>query len=377
MNITKRTWAEIDIAAAKHNFEYIKKSAPLSEIMAVVKADAYGHSAEILAPLYEKWGAEYFAVSNIDEAVSLRNYGIHKPILILGYTPIENTAQLIEFDITQAVYSEEYAEMLNREAESLNKKVKVYIKLDTGMGRIGFNCRDESLPEITKAINAANLPYFKTEGVFMHFALADRNKENEDGFTDIQYKLFNLAKEKFINAGINVHFACCNSAAILNDAEKNTDICRPGIILYGLSPDNSLDRYKELVPVMTLKSVVSNIKYIKKGETVSYGRTFKAEKDTKVATISIGYADGYPRALSNKGFVFINGKKAPVIGRVCMDQIMICADGIDMKIGDTAELFGKNISVSELAELTGTINYEIVCGITHRVPRISVNGENL
>lgn len=377
MSFVRRTWAEIDIAALKSNFEYIKKCAGNSEIMAVVKTDAYGHSTDITVPVLDKAGASHFAVSNIDEAVQLREIGIHKPILILGYTPVSEAETLAQNDITQAVFSLDYAKMLSENAQKCGKSVKIYIKLDTGMGRIGFDCRDESLPEIEDAIKASRLPNLETVGVFMHFAVSDRDISSEDGFTDRQYSLFCTAKKRLSDAGINVVSACCNSAAILNDKKKNTGICRPGIILYGLSPDNNTARYPELIPVMTLKTVVSHIKTLKCGETVSYGRTFKADRDMKVATLTAGYGDGYPRLLSNKGYVFINGKKAPIIGRVCMDQMIINADGLDIKIGDEAELFGKNVSVSELAGMIGTINYELVCDVNKRVPRIPINGEKI
>lgn len=377
MSYTRRTWAEIDLAALKHNFDYIRRCAGSSEIMAVVKADAYGHGTENTVLLLDRFGAECFAVSNVDEASELREMGIKKPILILGYTPSEETERLINGDITQAVFSLDYAKEISNKAQKCGKKVKAFLKLDTGMGRIGFNCREEALPEIDDAITAAKLPFIDTKGVFMHFSVSDRDRDSEDGFTDRQYSLFCAAKKRLADAGINVVSACCNSAAILNDKEKNSGICRPGIILYGLNPDNSDNRYPELVPVMTLKSVVSQVKTIKKGETVSYGRTFTADKDMTVATVCSGYGDGYPRALSNKGFVFVKGNRAPIIGRVCMDQFIINADGLDLEAGDEVELFGKNLPVSELARLTDTINYEIVCQITKRVPRITVNGDKI
>ena len=278
---------------------------------------------------------------------------------------------LCENSITQCVYCSDYAQKLSLVAAKQNVKIKVHIKLDTGMSRIGFDCKNERLLGINEAISAAKLPNFIFEGVFTHFAVADRIAETEDGFTDIQYDLFNKAIEEFQKVGLNPQVChCCNSAAILSDNEKHLNAVRPGIILYGLAPDKAMELKDDYIPVMTLKSVVSMVKYIEKGDTVNYGRTFKAEK-MKVATISAGYADGYPRILSNRGYVLIKGKKAPIIGRICMDQMSVDISGIDgVDIGDEVILFGKELPVEEIATLSNTINYEIVCGISSRVPRI-------
>ena len=373
MNFLHRTWAEIDTSALIHNFNIIKKEAGNSKIMAVVKADAYGHSARFAAPVLQENGADYFAVSNIEEAITLRGCGITKPILILGYTPVSMASQLFFNDIIQAVFSPEYARDLSKAAVKENLKIKIHIKLDTGMGRIGFDCRDEDLSGIEDAISAARLPGFVFEGIFTHFSVSDRTPDEEDGFTDSQYNRFSTAVNRFEEAGLKPKFThCCNSAAFCLDNDKHMDICRPGIILYGLTPSASLTLKENFVPVMTLKSVVSMVKDIKKGDTVNYGRTFKADKKMRIATITAGYADGYPRALSNKGYVIIKGKKAPIIGRICMDQLSVDVSHIpQVSQGDEVILFGKDLPVEELANICGTINYEIVCGISPRVPRIT------
>lgn len=380
MNFLHRTWAEIDTDALLHNFNIIKSEADGAKLMAVVKADAYGHSARYIAPLLEENGASAFAVSNIEEAITLRGCGITKPILILGYTPVSMASQLYTNDITQCVFSPEYAKMLSDEAVELGIRIKIHIKLDTGMSRIGFDCRDNSLTGIGEAIAAARLKGFIFDGIFTHFAVSDRNEQEEDGFTDEQYSRFISGIEKFKKAGLKPNYChCCNSAALCLDGDKHLDMCRPGIILYGLTPSSNLKLKEDFIPVMTVKSVVSMVKEIKAGDTVNYGRTFKADKKMKIATVTAGYADGYPRLLSNKGYVIINGKRARIIGRICMDQMSVDVTDIDgVKQGDEVILFGKELPVEELADLCGTINYEIICGISPRVPRIIIkNGSNL
>ena len=374
MDFLHRTWAEIDINALIHNFKIIKSKADGCRVMAVVKADAYGHSVQNIAPVLQENGADAFAVSNIEEAITLRGCGITKPILILGYTPVSMAPQLVINDITQCVFSFEYAKGLSESAVKSGVNVKIHIKLDTGMGRIGFDCRDSSLCGIDEAIKSATLDGLLLDGIFTHFASSDRNETEEDGFTDKQYELFTSGIKRFNDAGLypkNCH--CCNSAAFCLDDGKHLDMCRTGIILYGLTPSATLKLKEDFIPVMTVKSVVSMVKKIKAGDTVNYGRTFKAKNQMTVATITAGYADGYPRILSNKGYVLINGKKAPIVGRICMDQLSVDVSNIeDVKQGDEVILFGRELPVEELAEMCGTINYEIVCGISPRVPRIVV-----
>ncbi len=374
MDFLHRTWAEIDINALLHNFNLIKEMANGSKIMAVVKANAYGHSVCDIAPCLQESGADYFAVSNIDEALQLRNCGITKPVLILGYTPAELVKQLAGNNISQCVYSLEYAKMLSENALKSKVKLNVHIKLDTGMSRLGFNCRTDLLEELDAAIVAAKLEGFLLEGIFTHFSSADRSASEEDGFTDLQYKRFADCVEKFKAEGITAPLChCCNSAGLILDPAKHLDICRPGIILYGLSPSAAPELKCDLLPVMTLKSVVSMVKEINKGDAVSYGKTFIADKKMKIATVAAGYADGYPRLLSSKGYVLINGKKANILGKVCMDQMCIDVSNIDnVNIGDEAILFGKELPVEILADLCNTINYEIVCGISPRVPRVII-----
>ena len=369
-NILRRTWAEIDTDALIHNFNIIKNTAK-SKVCAVVKANAYGHNVHFVAPLLQKAGADFFAVSNVEEAIELREIGITKPILVLGYTPYDFADKLNSYDISQCVYSLEYANGLSSVATKNNLKIKIHLKFDTGMSRIGFDCRNDNLNGINDAVNSAKLDGLVLEGVFTHFAVSDRNPSQEDGFTDQQYKRFCKAIDILNDNNLNPEYKhCCNSAAICLDDDKHLNMCRAGIILYGLTPSSDLTLPQDFIPVMEFKSVVSQVKKISTGDTVSYGRTFTATNDMTIATICAGYADGYPRLLSNKGYVLINGKRANIVGRVCMDQF--CVDVTDIpnvNQGDVALLWGKELPVEKVAELIGTINYELVCGVSKRVIR--------
>ncbi len=372
MEFFHRTWAEIDLTALKNNITYIKSAAKNAKVMAVVKANAYGHGVEYVAPFLEQAGADCFAVSNLDEALQLRALGIRKNVLILGYTPVDAVELLAQNRISQCVYCKDYAVALSDKAEKAGVTLKIHIKLDSGMSRLGFDCRSEELKGIEEALFCAKLPNFELEGIFTHFAVADRTPLTEDGFTDSQYARFKAAAEYLEKNGLKPELVhCCNSAATLLDKDKQLDLVRPGIILYGLSHSGIAEKDPNLTPVMTLKSVVSMVKYINAGDSVNYGKTFTATHTMRIATVAVGYADGYPRLLSNQAYVLINGKKAPIIGRICMDQMSVDVSEIeDVSIGDEVILFGKELPLESLAELCSTIPYEIVCNISPRVPRI-------
>ena len=382
MKLLKRTWAEIDLDALCENYQNIKLRAAERGITAVVKADAYGHGAAEIAPTLQSLGCESFAVSNIEEAVRLRDYGIKRPILILGYTPPEYADILAKNDITQAVFSYRYAEKLNCAALQKGVSVKCHIKVDTGMGRIGFDCRtdggiESSLPEIAALKDLTGL---EINGIFMHFSVADSPEHSDEEFCDSQYEKFSKTVSALKERGMDFKYVhCCNSAAMCLQEPARGNFVRPGNILYGLRPSTDISVGFELKPVMSLKSVVSMVKTIECGDYVSYGRTFRADKKMTVATVAIGYADGYPRGLSNKGRVIINGQYAPIIGRICMDQLVVDVSGItDVSEGDTVTLMGADgnasITADEIAEICSTINYEIVCGISQRVPRVYLKG---
>ncbi|MBE6765414.1 MAG: alanine racemase [Ruminococcaceae bacterium] len=377
----RRTWVEIDLDAIGHNYRLIRKKAGQVPVMCIVKADAYGHGVEHIALEYQRLGAKWLGVSNIEEAMELRRYGIDREILILGYTPPEAAAQLAEYEITQAVFSLGYAESLSQAALSLGCSVKCHIKADTGMGRIGLNCRAQQ--SISAAADEAEkicrLDGLCINGIFTHFAVAD-DGENGEGFTRAQYSNFIDIISALNKRGISFKYRhCCNSAATLEYPDMHLDLVRPGIILYGLSPSGCMRGKYDLRPVMQLRSVVSMIKKLEAGATVSYGRIFTAERDMVLATVPIGYADGFPRILSGNQELIVRGKRVPIVGRVCMDQLMIDVSDVEgVTEGDTVTIFGKDgdeeITVDELADKLGTINYELVCRMARRVPRIYHRG---
>lgn len=378
----KRTWAEIDLDAALHNFTVIKNQAGRSGVMAVVKADACGHGARVLSRLYEDNGADAFAVSNLEEGVQLRRWGISKPILVLGYTPPEEAWTLAAENIAQALFSAEYAERLSRFASEAGVTVRVHIKVDTGMGRLGFDCRREEhiAASAQKAAQAVRLPGLTAEGIFTHFASADRDGDPDDSFTAGQYARFRAAAEAVEAAGVPLPYKhCCNSAGLMLHPDMGLDLVRPGIILHGLTPSPGLPFMDRFKPTLSLKSTVSFVKPLEAGDTVSYGRTYKAERPMTAATVAIGYADGYPRLLSGRGRVLLRGRSAPIIGRVCMDQLVVDVTAIPgVKEGDVVTLIGRDgaerLPAEEIAGLAGTINYETMCNISRRVPRVYLKG---
>lgn len=378
MNFVKRTWAEISIDSIIHNFNEIKsKVNEKSKICCVIKADGYGHGAAELANIYEELGADFFAVSNVDEGIEIRNSGCKQPIVILGYTPVADAKRLSDYDISQAVFSLEYAKSLSDECVKQNCTCKIHIKVDTGMSRIGFMCQqfprdDYSIKEI---LEACNLPNLSLEGLFTHFCVSDEAEEGRE-FTQRQYQNFIYVKDSLQSNGINIEYVhCSNSGAIEDYPDTYCDMVRAGIILYGLSPSQKLCDKLDLIPAMTLKTTVAYVKNLKKGSDISYGRTFTAPKDMKIATVPIGYADGYIRSNAKDGYMLVNGKKAKIVGRICMDQTMLDVTDIDdVKTGDEVIVFGtgKNgePTADTIAKNTDTINYEVVCLVGKRVPRI-------
>ncbi len=382
----RRTWAEVDIDAVKHNFKEIRKAvSPDAKIMCVIKADAYGHGAIFLGKLYEELGAGYFAVSNIEEALQLRENGITLPVLILGFTPACMAKELADNNISQAVFSEEYAKELSDEALKNDVNVKIHIKLDTGMSRIGFMYQNkerdgDSVSQIERACKFSNL---SCEGIFTHFAVSDEADEGREE-TLRQFDCFSSAVNKLREDGFEfpiVH--CSNSGAIIDYKQAHFNCVRAGIILYGLSPSAKLSQKLDLRPAMQIKSVIAQVKTVEPGTPVSYGGTFVTAQPTKIATVPIGYADGYTRNLGNRAYMTVKGKKAPIIGRVCMDQLMLDVSDIEnVRSGDEVTVIGdgsdNTMSFDEMAELTGTINYELVCLVGKRVPRVYIHhGKNV
>ncbi len=379
MNYLHRAWAEIDLDALVHNFKVIKEMTD-AKIFSVVKANAYGHSVPLIAKRLDQGGTDYFAVSNIDEARELRVLGIEKPILILGYTPPFLAEELYKNNIIQAVFSAEYAQKLNDFANDKGVKVKAHLKLDTGMGRIGFDCRTSDFSGLKDALEALSLENLIFSGIFTHFPVADSENAADKDYTTEQYGRFLEAVSRLEEKGFSFEIKhCCNSAATLLYPEKHLDAIRPGIILYGLTPSADIKLSEKFKPVMTFKAAVSMVKTVDANQSISYGRTYKPEKPTKIATITAGYADGLPRLLSSCGEVLIKGQRAKIVGRICMDQF--CADVTDIdgvSEGDTVVLFGSGLPVGEVGEKGKTNKYEIVCGQSKRVPRIYIeNGKEI
>ena len=371
----ERVKAVVSLDAIAHNFAEMKKNiAKGTKIVAVIKADGYGHGAEAIARLIEDydyiWG---FAVATPEEALQLRTFGVKKPILILGIVFEEYFTQMIAKEIRLTVCTYEMAQKLSEEAQRQGRDVHIHIGLDTGMSRIGFADRQESVEEIKKI---SQLPNLKIEGLFTHFARADETDRSPA--IDQLNRYLNFAK-LLEDAGIQIPMKhCSNSAGIIRVPEANLNAVRAGITIYGIYPSNEVERdIVKLIPAMELKSHISYIKTVEPGAAFSYGGTFTAKKEMKVATIPVGYADGYPRSLSNKGWVLIHGKKAPILGRVCMDQFMVDITKIpDAKAGDEVTLIGKDgkefISIEKFGDLSGRFSYEFACDISKRVPRVYI-----
>lgn len=380
----KRFWAEIDVNAAEKNFNIIKsKLSKGTRLCCVVKANAYGHGAVYLSKLYERLGADFFAVSNIEEAMQLRNNGIVTPILILGYTPASCASILAENNISQTVFSYSYARELSKCARADGVNVKIHIKLDSGMGRIGFDCIHGG-KEITDTVcEVCSMDGLLPEGIFTHFAVADEGVDGRD-YTRTQYERFTSAVDEIEKGGIAFEIKhCANSATTLEYPEYHMDMVRVGVVLYGVAPSLKVRGCEELSPVMSLKSVISMIKEIEAGDTVSYGCTFKAEKKTKIATAPVGYADGFWRSNADNGTqLLIRGQRVNIVGRVCMDQLMLdVTDVKGVREGDYITVIGSDkgelITADELAKRNGTIGYEMICSIGERVPRFYIRDHEI
>jgi len=372
-------WAEINLDNLAHNIREVRRVVRKSSLVtAVIKADAYGHGAVATAKTFLDNGADRLAVATLSEAIELRKSGIIAEILILGYTPESQNYIAIENNIIQTIYNYDAAASISKTAQKLGKIAKVHIKVDTGMGRIGFLTNKEALDNIK---NIFELPNIFVEGIFTHFAKADEtNKES----TKRQFEKFDWMLRNIEALGINIPIKhVSNSATIIDLPEYNLDMVRAGIMLYGLYPSDEVEKERvELRPAMTLKAKISNVKNVPKGTEISYGGIFTTSQDSKIATIPIGYADGFTRMLINKAEVSIKDKRVAVIGRICMDQSMIDVSNVDnVSIGDEVIIFGDGSSnsphIDEIAKKLGTINYEIVCMVSKRVPRVYIKDKRI
>lgn len=369
-----RTWAEIDLDAAQSNYKALRARANGKMICAVVKADAYGHGAARLARLYEELGADYLAVSNFAEACELRRSGISLPILVLGYVSPMCAASAYKYNITLTLYSLPFAEALSKCAAECGATVGVHLKFDTGMGRIGFFPKESGENSLPDAYRAATLPGIEVCGAFTHFASADGGTSDADEqYTRRQFALFLSSCDYMRDRGIDLPLChCSNSAAFLDYPDLSCQMVRLGISLYGLSPSAYIRNPLSLKPVMTLKSIISSMKILHKGEALGYGRAFVAVRDTVVATVPVGYADGVFRSASDGGAVLtVLGKPARILGRVCMDQLMTDVTDIGASVFDGVSIYGAALeSADSFAARCGTVGYECVCAVGRRVPRI-------
>lgn len=375
--VLRRTWAEIDLDALAHNYQQARRLiGPKTKYLGVVKADAYGHGAVQVSRKLEALGADYLAVSSLDEARELRHGGIRMPILILGHTPPEMVSQLIQYNITQTVSAQAKAEAYSAAAAECGGTLKVHIKVDTGMSRLGFLIRGRHFDGGMEAIAAScALPHLEAEGIFTHFAASDEDDEASEAYTREQFGVFTQAIDALAARGQTFAIRhCANSGALARYPEMYLDMVRPGIALYGVGADA---RRLDLRPVMALRSCVSTIKVFDPETDVSYGRTFRTTERTRIGVLPIGYADGLFRGLSNRMAVQTGQGPAPIRGRICMDMTMVDLSGLpEVHVGDAVELFGRHQRVDDLADILGTIPYELTCAVSRRVPRLYMkNGE--
>ncbi|HJC74115.1 MAG TPA: alanine racemase [Candidatus Mediterraneibacter faecavium] len=372
-----RVCAEIDLDAIAYNMEQMRnRIGGDAKLIAVVKTDGYGHGAVPIAQMFEEfsyvWG---YAVACLEEAADLREHGIKKPVLVLGCVFPDQYEDMLNYDIRPAVYTEEMADAISGTAVRLGKTAHFHIKIDTGMGRIGFPVSEESADIIERI---SRLPNVRLEGMFTHFAKAD---ETDKTYTMMQHERFMWMKEQIEERGVSIrYFDCDNSAGIIDLPDMRHDLARAGISTYGMYPSDEVKKEAvDLKPALRLTSHVTYVKDVAAGTPISYGGTFVAPEQMKVATIPVGYGDGYPRSLSNKGYVLIHGKRARILGRVCMDQFMVDVTDIpDTKFMDPVTLIGEDggdrITVEDLSELSGRFNYEFVCCLGKRIPRVYKRG---
>lgn len=369
-----RAWVDIDLDALAHNYHAIRDwtrheaSGPV-KVLGMVKANAYGHGAPVIGKKLQELGAEMLAVACLDEAVQLRRAGVTIPILCLGQTPVELAGDLLEYDVTQTVGDLELGRALSAAAAAAGKELAIHIKLDTGMGRLGFTWREGSQGATVEEIKAlCALPGLRAEGMFTHFAAADEDVD----YTELQGRRFQEARAVLEQAGIHLkNYHCASSAAVLNYPWTHMNMVRPGIAMYGHYPDPASEIRGEprLMPVMTLKARVTSVRTMPVGAKLGYGCTATLTKESRVAVLSIGYADGLPRSLSNKLQVKLHGTPCPILGRICMDMCMADVTALpQVRVGDVAVIYDKDLN--RIAEQAGTITDELVCRVSGRVPRV-------
>ena len=384
MEFLKRTWAEISLDNLTYNYNQLRSHVPATtRFLGVVKADAYGHGAVTVSRHLEKLGAEFLAVSNLEEAEQLRKGGVHLPILLLGYTPPQFAEYEADNGVRQEVNAIDYARQLNARLEGTGKQLKIHLKLDTGMSRLGFFAynRPETIDEL---VEISKMPNLYIEGVFQHFCVADSHKEECQDFTRVQFGRFTAMLEEMAQHGIEPEIRhCCNSAATILHPEYAMDMIRPGIATYGFAPDPCMEGDMDLRPLLSWRTTISQIKDFDEGITVSYGRLWTTPSKRRIAVIPIGYADGLSRRLTNQVEFLLRGKRVRQVGRICMDMCMIDVTDIpEAQVGDTVTILGRDgdeiCRCEDMAEKLETITYEVTCDINKRVPRIFLeNGEEV
>lgn len=382
MDYLKRTWAEISLDNLNHNYHALREKLPSEcRFLGVVKADAYGHGAVPVSRHLKELGTEFLAVSNFEEATQLRCNGIRGPILILGYTPVKYAEDLAKMGIRQEVHSLEYARALNERLKGLHRRLRVHIKLDTGMSRLGFFAynHEQTVEELKEVARMDNL---LIEGIFTHFPVADSIDGADENFTRTQFERFTSMLTTLQGVGIKPEIRhCCNSGASILYPEYAMDMIRPGIATYGVLPSGDLRGRIDLKPVMSLRSTIFQIRDFEPNITVSYGRTYTTRDPERIAVVGIGYADGLSRSFSNNISFLLHGKRVPQVGRICMDMCMIDISKVpEAQVNDVVTVFGEDggdgIEVESLSNRLNTIPYEILCGINKRIPRIYLDGED-
>jgi alanine racemase len=364
------TWVEVDLDAIASNVQTLKALAPQSQFMAVVKANAYGHGANMVARAAVEAGADWLGVASVEEGMDLRKAGISTTTLVLGHIQAGQADNALLYNVRPAIYQLEVAQECSKWARAYRRKMDVHVKIDTGMGRVGV--QPDQAVEFIRQVNA--LPFLEVEGVFTHFALAD---DPSSPMTGEQIALFEQVLVELESAGISVKFRhACNSAGIMLHPEGHYDMVRAGIALYGLPPDPRVEWPVELKPALTWKTRITFLKEVAAGTPLSYGATYRPETKARIAVLPVGYADGLSRNLSNRGHLIVGGHPCPIVGRICMDQTLIqIPDAVPAQEGDDVTIIGPGQSADTIAELIGTINYEVVCNIGRRVPRFYRRGE--
>ncbi len=378
MKWNQRCQAEVDLSALRRNYRRLRGLlAPEQKYLAVVKADAYGHGAVRVALTLEEEGADWFGVATLEEGEALRQGGVTRPVLIFGYTPPQAAGRLAAGEITQGIYSGEYAAALGEEAAKAGVRVDFHLMVDSGMGRLGLRPPVEG--SLAEAREILRNPSLRCTGAFTHFAVADELGEESAAFTGEQFRRFTGFCETLQAEGFDLGILhCANSAATLLRPEMRLGMCRFGIVSYGLAPSEEMFGCFPLEPVMSLRAAVEMVKEIRPGDTLSYGRRYTAEEPRRIATVAIGYADGYPRCMWQQGEAIVKGKVVPIVGRLCMDQLMVDITEVPgVEAGDWVTLVGREgdreITWDQLAAQSGSVSYERICGIRSRVPRVYIN----